>query len=189
MLDRTFKWRSLISASIVFFSGSLLHFVWEWSGQNMVVAIFAATNESTWEHLKLAFWPAFALIPFQRMIYGACPGWLPAMAIRCVLPSGIIILLFYGYIAVMGNHHLLADITLFAVAILAGEGVGHVMLTHHFSAKTRIGSALALVVATILFATLTFRPPHIFLFDEPVHSQSSAVSSALAGLANRDSLV
>jgi len=177
-VDRGLINRGLISAAIVFVAGSLLHFAWEWSGQNPVVAIFAATSESTWEHLKLAFWPAIALIPFQRMIYGACPGWLPAMAIRCTLPSGIIIVLFYCYIAVMGKHHLLADIALFAVAILMGEMVGHVMLTQHFATRVRVGSALALVVVTILFATLTFRPPDFFLFDEPVQSHLSAATNA-----------
>lgn len=59
-------WRSLVSAIVVIAVGSLLHFAWEWSGRSAVVAVFAATNESTWEHLKLAFWPALALAPLQH---------------------------------------------------------------------------------------------------------------------------
>ena len=38
--------------------GTLLHFVFEWSGNNRIVAVFSAVNESTAEHLKLLFWPA-----------------------------------------------------------------------------------------------------------------------------------
>ena len=39
--------------------GSLLHFTFEWSNQNPLVAAFSSVNESTWEHLKLAFVPMF----------------------------------------------------------------------------------------------------------------------------------
>lgn len=38
--------------------GTLSHFFFDWSGENRLVGIFAAVNESTWEHLKLLFFPA-----------------------------------------------------------------------------------------------------------------------------------
>ena len=38
--------------------GALLHVVYVWSGNSPFVAPFAAVNESVWEQLKLAFWPA-----------------------------------------------------------------------------------------------------------------------------------
>lgn len=41
--------------------GSLLHFVYGWSGENRIVGAFSAVNESTWEHLKLAFFPMFII--------------------------------------------------------------------------------------------------------------------------------
>ena len=153
-------------------AGSLLHFAWEWSGRSTVVAVFAATNESTWEHLKLAFWPALALTPIQRAIYGSSPGWLPATAIRCVLPSFVIVALFYGYTALLGSHYLEADLTIFAFAIFAGEFLGHGVLAHEFGSKSRIGAFGLLILATVLFSTLTFRPPDAFLFHEPPHSRS-----------------
>jgi len=160
-----------VSAIVVISAGCLLHFAWEWSGRSTVVAVFAATNESTWEHLKLAFWPALALTPIQRPIYGSFPGWLPATAIRCVLPSFVIVALFYGYTALLGSHHLAADLTIFAVAILAGEFLGHAVLTHEFGSRLRLGAFGLLILATVLFATLTFRPPDSFLFHEPSHAR------------------
>ncbi len=145
-------------------AGALLHFAWEWSARSTIVAVFAATNESTWEHLKLAFWPALALTPIQRTIYGPFPGWLPATAIRCVVPSFVIVALFYGYTALSGSHHLAADLTIFAFAIFAGEFLGHAVLTHEFDAKSRIAAFGLIILATALFSTLTFRPPDAFLF-------------------------
>ncbi|MEM3021819.1 MAG: DUF6512 family protein, partial [Candidatus Caldarchaeum sp.] len=49
----------------IVFAGSLLHFTYELSGGNMVVALFSAVNESVWEHLKLPFFPALALTVYQ----------------------------------------------------------------------------------------------------------------------------
>ena len=171
-MSETLKWRSFLSAIVVVSAGSLLHFAWGWSGRSTLVAVFAATNESTWEHLKLAFWPALALAPIQRMIYGSEPGWLPATAIRCVVPSFVIVALFYGYTAVTGTHHLAADLAIFAVAIFAGEVLGHAVLRHEFGAASRMGASGVLVLATLLFSTLTFRPPDCFLFHEPSPDRS-----------------
>lgn len=165
--------RVLFSSLIVICAGSLLHFVWDWSGRNAFVAIFAATNESTWEHLKLAFWPALLITPFQRAIYGAYPGWLLATAIRCLLPSFLIVILFYGYTALLGGHHLSADLAIFALAIFAGEFLGHAALVRRLGSKARAAAAAAIVLATALFSTLTFRPPDFFLFRDPSSSHAA----------------
>lgn len=162
------KSRPFVSAIVVISVGSLLHFAWEWSGQRTIVAVFAATNESTWEHLKLAFWPALALAPIQRAIYGPFPGWLPATAIRCVLPSFLIVAAFYGYTALLGSHYLAADIMVFAFAILTGEFVGHAVLTHEFGWPIEISASILIILAALLFSTMTFWPPDFFLFDEPL---------------------
>jgi hypothetical protein len=164
------KRRAILSAIVVISAGSLLHFAWAWSGRSVVVAVFAATNESTWEHLKLAFWPALALAPLQRKRYGSFPGWLPATAIRCILPSFLIVALFYGYMAVVGSHHLAADLAIFAFAIFAGEFLGHAVLTREFGSTSRIGACGLLMIATVLFSTLTFRHPKAFLFHVPPSS-------------------
>lgn len=41
--------------------GVLLHFTYEWSNDNPAVGLFSAVNESTWEHLKLIFFPMLLL--------------------------------------------------------------------------------------------------------------------------------
>jgi hypothetical protein len=107
------------------------------------------------------------LAPIQRAFYGSFPGWLPATAIRCVLPPCVIVALFYGYTALLGSHHLAADLTIFAFAIFAGEFLGHAVLTHVFGSKSRIGAFGLVLIATVLFSTLTFSPPDSFLFHEP----------------------
>ena len=37
--------------------GTFLHFLYEFSHHNKLVALFAAVNESTWEHIKICMTP------------------------------------------------------------------------------------------------------------------------------------
>ena len=64
MTDRRWRKWELAGLFLTLIFGNLLHFVYDWSGQNSVVAAFAAVNESTWEHMKLLFFPMLALVLF-----------------------------------------------------------------------------------------------------------------------------
>ncbi|MGO3845975.1 DUF6512 family protein [Agrococcus casei] len=41
--------------------GSLLRFIFDWTGHNRVAAIFSAVNESYWEQIKIAIWSVVLL--------------------------------------------------------------------------------------------------------------------------------
>jgi hypothetical protein len=148
--------------------GSLLHFVWEWSGRSPFVAVIAATNESTWEHLKMAFWPALALTPIQRALYGPLPGWPVATMLRVLVPPVLITLLFYGYTALLGRNYLSLDIGTFVVAVVFGESLGHAVLSVSLRRWARVGAMAVIALATLAFSTLSFWPPDNFLFTEPM---------------------
>ena len=47
----------IISTIFICIIGTLLHFTYELSNNNIFVGFFSAVNESTWEHLKLIFFP------------------------------------------------------------------------------------------------------------------------------------
>ena len=57
MTDRRWRKWELTGLFLTLIFGNLLHFVYDWIGQNSVVAAFAAVNESTWEHMKLLAMP------------------------------------------------------------------------------------------------------------------------------------
>ena len=42
--------------------GSLAHFIYQWTGENPAAALFVPVNESTWEHMKMLFYPMLLLI-------------------------------------------------------------------------------------------------------------------------------
>ena len=61
----------IISIVVCLILGTLLHFTYEWSHHNKVVAYFSAVNESTWEHIKIALTPTFiyTIIDLIPIIY------------------------------------------------------------------------------------------------------------------------
>ena len=57
MNDKKLLYREISGLVFVLTAGTLLHFVYEWAGESTVAAIFSTVSESTWEHLKLLFFP------------------------------------------------------------------------------------------------------------------------------------
>lgn len=64
----TTKKAFIIGAIITSILGVISHFLYEWSGENKFVALFCAVNESTWEHLKLLFFPFLLWIIISHFV-------------------------------------------------------------------------------------------------------------------------
>ena len=56
---------NVLAFLIIGILGTLGHFVYDWSGQAKILGYFFATNESTWEHLKLLFFPTIIYSLFE----------------------------------------------------------------------------------------------------------------------------
>ena len=76
MQKRLLRWE-LIGFAFTGAVGTLLHFVYEWTGGNPLIAAFCAVNESTWEHMKLLAvpWVLFSLV--ERAARGRSGGTVP----------------------------------------------------------------------------------------------------------------
>ena len=170
-VDYAPRWVHVLACTLaVTVAGSLLHFAWAWSGRSAIVALFAPINESTWEHLKMAFWPALVLALIQHRLYGRPPGLLVATAVRCFLGPVLIVAFFYGYTYVLGDNVLIFDVTIFVLAVFIAELVGHRLLSSEFGSGVRLAAGLALLGAAISFFLFTYYPPDLFLFDDPLVS-------------------
>jgi hypothetical protein len=161
-------------AGIVFIViiGTTLHFTFELSGNQPVVGVFSAVNESVWEHLKLGFWPAllWALIEY-RYIKKSTNNFFFAKTAGIYLIPIVIPILFYSYTAVLGESVLVIDILTFVVAVIVGQLASYKLLTYrrlpHLLSKISLFALALLGVAFVLF---TFYPPHLPLFRDPVTS-------------------
>ncbi len=159
------KWE-LSGIASVFLLGALLHFVFEWSGESRIVALFASVNESVWEHFKQGFWPMclYAAVEY-RFLRGYTASFLTAKAVAVYLIPIITGLVFYAYTAIIGEEILIVDILIFLVAIAVGQLASYKIIT---SVKLPEYSSVVSLVFIILLAFIlmlfTFYPPHLPIF-------------------------
>jgi len=157
---------------IVFISlaGSLLHFTFNLLNRFWLVGAFSAVNESTWEHLKLAVIPAlvWALLE-SRVFRSRANNFFCAKASGTYLMPILIVVFFYSYTAILGYNLLAFDISIFILAVIIGQLVSYkIMVRPEFSQKFNTVSLLSLIILLLAFVVLTFYPPHIFLFQDPI---------------------
>lgn len=152
-------------------AGSLLHFVYEWSGKSKIIAPFSAVNESVWEHLKLLFVPMLLFGAAEYFIYGKNQkNFIPVRLLSILLGMGLIVTAFYTYSGIIGKNFLAADILIFVAAVYAayrysGKMLGTQKLSSHLAIGLAVLGTVLLIVCAFAF---TFSPPHIALFRDPV---------------------
>jgi hypothetical protein len=148
--------------------GASLHFTFELSNfSNMVVAFFSAVNESTWEHLKMVFWPGvvFALVQYTY-VRDRVNNYLIAKTASLFVMPLIITLGWYAYTPFTQRSIYRIDLLLFYVAVLAGQIISYKLLTMPPLSKRVNNFAIgSLAVMLLAFSTFTFFPPEIFLFE------------------------
>ena len=148
--------------------GAALHFTFELSNfSNMVVAYFSAVNESTWEHLKMAFFPGvfFALVEYTY-VRGMTRNYLIGKTASILVMPLIIALGWYAYTPFTGRSIYRIDLLLFYVSVLAGQVVSYRILTApQLPARVNKIAQVTLVLLIVSFSTFTFLPPRIFLFE------------------------
>jgi hypothetical protein len=156
----------------IMIAGSALHFAYELSDFNGVAALFGSVNESTWEHLKLFFWPALIFTLVEHAFvkdYANNYWWGKGLAVL-VTPIGVMVS-FYLYLGVVlplyGEGTLWGAIATGAVGVLAGNVVAYRILTAPQKDKRfDLYGKVMMVVITIVFLLLTYFPPRFFIFED-----------------------
>lgn len=139
---RNYQIFSIIFACIV---GTLLHFTYEFFGENMLVASFSAVNESVWEHLKLFFFPMlFTTIIGYFYIGKNLPNFLCSKLLGIITSILFIIIFFYTYTGIIGKSIVFIDIASFFVAVILGEYLAYKLMTSSLRCNN--------IIATIILA-------------------------------------
>ena len=77
------------------FGGTILHFLYDWTGGNVLVSPFSGVNESTWEHMKLLYWPLLFFAPVQRPCFREQANYWCVKLAQILLGLALIPVLFY----------------------------------------------------------------------------------------------
>ena len=163
-----FRWE-LIGFLFILVFGTILHFVYGWSGENPSVALIAPVNESTWEHLKLLFIPGLLYGIAEYFAIGRkTGGFVFTKFVAMLLGLLAIVVLFYTYTGIVGTNYVWADISTFVVgaALMFCFTVKKMPLSS--DARTDLIGLFFFFVLMVIFILMTFFPPHIALFRDPV---------------------
>ncbi|MCL4406236.1 MAG: DUF6512 family protein [Patescibacteria group bacterium] len=149
--------------------GSLLHFTFDFFHQSLIVGLFSAVDESVWEHLKLAVMPMAFISFWQGWRRKQKPNnfWL-SRAKAVYFAAFAIVVLFYGYTAVLGKNYLFLDIAIFIVSVVAAEIMASVVQKMRpFPKSCETASKIMILFAIFIFMYFTVYPPKSFLFKDP----------------------
>lgn len=165
------KW-FIIFVPILFLSAALFHVIYDLSGQNIVVGLFSAVNESIWEHCKLVIFPPILLwslfyIINKKPLSINRNKWFTSALAAVITMIITIPLLFYFYTQALGVEYLWVDIFISFLSVLFGQLIGLHIYKHTKGIDCRI-AILILVMIIIVFALLTLYPPKRPIFRDSV---------------------
>ena len=98
------------------FGGTVLHFLYEWLGEAAWIAPFSGVNESTWEHMKLLFWPMLLYAVAQRFLFRERKDFWCVKLRGILLGLSLIPILFYTYNGVIGPSPDWINIAIFFIS-------------------------------------------------------------------------
>jgi len=161
----------VIMTILVLISGALLHFTYEWSGNNPLVGTFSNVNESTWEHLKLTFFPMvlFGFISYF-FIKDFSNNFIEGLTIGILVSLIFIVVFFYGYQAIIRKNIDFLNILDFIIAVIVGEFAFYKVVSIEDSSCviTRLLCLAVLIFLFICFVVFTYFPPEYRIFISPV---------------------
>ena len=149
--------------------GTLLHFLYGWLGKAAWIAPFSGVNESTWEHMKLLFWPMLIFAVIQSFFFRDRED-LWCIKLRGILLGLLLIpVIFYTYNGVVGRSPDWINIAIFFIS----AAIAYIYETRLFRKKSlpctypKLAIA-ALFLLALLFTVFTFGTPEIGIFKDPL---------------------
>ena len=168
MKQRSILWQTA-GFAFTTLGGTILHFLYDWTGGSILASPFSGVNESTWEHMKLLFWPLFIYALVQRLFFKNQKNYWCVKLAEILLGLLLIPVLFYTYNGVFGKSPDWINIAIFYITTAL------VFFSEWWAYKNdrvqcghpRLAFA-AICLIGVLFVVFTFAPPQIPLFRDPL---------------------
>jgi len=159
----------LIGFSVTALGGVILHYLYELLGNAVWIAPFSGVNESTWEHMKLLFWPMLIYAVIQSFFFGERKDYWCVKLRGIILGLVLIPVIFYTAGGVIGKLPDWFNITIFFLS----AAIAYIFETYLFN-KAKVLcrhpkiAFVVLIIVAVLFVVFTFFTPEIGLFRDPL---------------------
>ena len=167
-MKRTVWLWQLFGFAITSLFGTLLHFVYEWT-KSVWAAPFSGVNESTWEHMKLLFWPMFIFAIIESFFFKDYTHFWCVKLRGMLLGLGLVPAIFYMYNGIIGKSPDWVNISIFFIS----AAISYIYETKRLNDENTHCNSPRVALYTLftfalLFIIFTFYPPEIGLFKDPI---------------------
>lgn len=168
-MKRSLPLWQLMGFAVTSLLGTLFHFLYEWTNQSTIAALVSGVNESTWEHMKLLFFPMFFYGVVQSRFFKERRDFWCVKTVGITTGILLIPVLFYTYNGAFGKSPDFINIAFFFVA----AAVSYLLETRLYKNGSVVCKrpwilVVLLIVIAALFVIFTFLPPKIPLFADPL---------------------
>lgn len=164
---------TIIGIIFVLITGTLAHFLYDWTGNNHIVGLFTSINESIWEHMKLLFFPmllySLIIIVKFHQEYSCITS---ALCFGIVIGSLLIPIFYYAYTSILGKDFFILDIGTFILSVIIAFWLSY-RLTLSCRLKSYTSSLCTMVcILFVCFLVFTYQPPNAAIFQVPTNSEA-----------------
>jgi hypothetical protein len=162
----------LITYVVISILGVMLHFTHSWYKKGFLLHIISAVNESSWEHMKLAFYPVLISVLCHYLIFGRAYVSFWSYGFLVISVSVFLIpLIYYPVRFILGREVVFVSISIYFIAIFGALLLEYYLLINRiylFPENIGIIGILLLLAGFIIF---TYFPPRNFLFKDPIYKK------------------
>ena len=160
--------RNITAFLIISILGTLGHFLYELTGKKTGIGFFFPVNESTWEHLKLLFYPALVYFGAEYLLnYKENKNYISASVISIFIGIISIIVLFYTYQGVIGRNIDVINISIYYISVIITLVSQYILFKNHKCNCNPNLFLIPVILTVILFAVFSFAPPKLGIFAAP----------------------
>ena len=150
-------------------AGTLLHYLYDWTDNVLWAAPFSGVNESTWEHMKLLFWPLFVYAIFQSFFFRDREDFWCVKLKGSLLGLVLIPVIYYTYNGAVEKSPDWLNIAIFFVSAASSYLCETRMFRTDASGCPSPKLCFAvLCLIGILFILFTFVTPELGIFRDPI---------------------
>lgn len=170
----SFKKSFIAGAIITAILGTFAHFAYDWSGNLRLVGLITAVNESTWEHMKLLFFPMLLVSIFLVWRHAKKSGSGPlhsrmlfALLTGNLIGTFLIPILFYTYSGILGQTIDAVNIAIYYICVIVAFYNAYKLTQKECPAEHTNLLLLITFVMILLFFIFSYYPPELGIFADP----------------------
>lgn len=157
--------------------GVLWHFLFDVTGENRFVGLFAPVNESVWEHLKIIYFPFVISMIIEYFLYGKeAYNFFSSKLFGLSVGLFSIIMNYYVTVGAFGINSMAVNIGIFVLGIIVAYALSYMRLLKTPKMAGGLWEKAAIGIFALYFALFlifSYYPPCIPLFRDPSNMKYS----------------